>query len=128
MNFSRVAYYGILSILALAPWTAARADESPAQNRVIVNDPDERISSVPTNSWTFSHQSPQDLSNTISARNARIVDIAVEQVAPSLTFTVTYVENTGQYYKGWWWCFGLDGATLDRAVTTNKARLISLKA
>lgn len=105
-----------------------RADESPAQNKVIVNDPDDRLSSVPTNSWTFSHQSVQDITNTASAKNARIVDISVEQVTPSLTFTVTYVENAGPYYKPWLWYPGADAATLANAISANNARLISLKA
>jgi hypothetical protein len=106
----------------------ARADESPAQNKVIVNDPDDRLSTVPTNWWTYSHQSVQDVTNTASTQNARIVDISVEQVTPSLTFTVTYVENAGPYYKGWLWYPGADAPTIAGAISANNARLISLKA
>ena len=95
---------------------------------MIVNDPDDRLSTVPTNWWTYSHQSAQDVTNTASSQNARIVDISVEQSAPSLTFTVTYVENTGPYYKPWSWYAGIDAATLAKALTTNNARLTSLKA
>src|SRR5579864_2335770 len=128
MISSRIVSYGFLSLLAAAHWTMARADESPAQNKVIVNDPDDRLSTVPANWWTYSHQSVQDVTNTASAQNARIVDISVEQVAPSLTLTVTYVENSGPYYKGWLWYAGADAATLANAISTNNARLISLKA
>jgi hypothetical protein len=74
---------------------AALADESPAMNKVIVNNPDDRLNSIPVNWWTFSHESPQDVTNTISVRNASIIDIFVEQVSPSFAFTVTYVENSG---------------------------------
>jgi hypothetical protein len=128
MISSRIASYGFLSLLAAAHWTTARADESPAQNKVIVNDPDDRLSTVPTNWWTYSHQSVQDVTNTASTQNARIVDISVEQVAPSLTFTVTYVENAGPYYKGWLWYPATDAATIANAISANNARLISLKA
>src|SRR5260370_21412656 len=99
MISSRILSYGFLCLAAVAQSTMANGDESPAQNKVIVNDPDDRLSSVPTNWWTYSHQSLQDITNTISAQNARIVDISIEQSAPSITFTVTYVENAGPYYK-----------------------------
>ena len=87
----RIVLYGLFSLVAAA--------QSPTQSKVIVNDPDDRLSTVPTNWWTYSHQSAQDVANTISSQNARIVDMTVEQSAPSLTLTVTYVENTGPYYK-----------------------------
>src|SRR5712692_326621 len=128
MNSSRIAFYGLLAILAVAQSIPARADESPAQNKVIINDPDDRLSSVPTNGWTLSHQTLQDVTATTSARNARIVDISVEQVSPSLLFTVTYVENAGPYYKPWAWYAGIDAAGLANALSTNNGRLISLKA
>jgi X-X-X-Leu-X-X-Gly heptad repeat protein len=127
MTSSRIALYGFFSLVAAAYSTPAKADESPAQNKVIVNDPDDRLSTVPTNWWTYSHQSPQDVTNTTSSQNARIVDITVEQVAPSLTLTVTYVENTGPYYKGWLWYAGADAPTIDNAIAANNARLTSLK-
>jgi X-X-X-Leu-X-X-Gly heptad repeat protein len=117
-----------LCLVAVAQLTSAKGDESPAQNKVIVNDPDDRLSTVPTNWWTYSHQSLQDVTNTVSSQNARIVDISVEQTAPSITFTVTYVENAGPYYKGWLWYAGIDAATIDKAIATNNARLTSLKA
>ena len=117
---SRIILYGLFSLVAAA--------QSPTQSKVIVNDPDDRLSTVPTNWWTYSHQSVQDVTNTVSSQNARIVDITVEQTTPSLTLTVTYVENTGPYYKPWLWYAGADAATIDNALTTNNARLISLKA
>src|SRR5260370_24251282 len=121
MMTSRILSYGFLSLVAVAS-VASR------QSKVIVNDPDDRLRSVPTNWWTYSHQSPQDVTNTISSQNARIVDISVEQSAPSYLFTVTYVENAGPYYKPWLWSFGLDATTLANAISKNNAPLISLKA
>src|SRR5438067_13284639 len=101
MTSARIVLHGFLCLVALAQLMPARADQAPAQNKVIVNDPDDRLSTVPANWWTFSHQSPQDVVNTTSAQNARIVDISVEQSSPSYLFTVTYVENAGPYYKPW---------------------------
>src|SRR3984893_15719174 len=120
MISSRILSYGLLCLIAVA--------QSAAQNKVIVNDPDDRLSSVPTNWWTYSHQSLQDVTNTISSQNARIVDISIEQTAPSITFTATYVENAGPYYKRWLWYAGIDAAGLANALSTNNGRLISLKA
>ena len=117
---SRIVLYGLFSLVAAA--------QSPTQSKVIVNDPDDRLSTVPTNWWTYSHQSVQDVTSTISSQNARIVDFTVEQTTPSLSLTVTYVENTGPYYKGWLWYAGADAATIDKALTTNNARLVSLRA
>src|ERR1700682_1316774 len=115
----RIVLYGLFSLVAVAHWTTARADESPAQNKVIINDPDDRLSTVPTNWWTYSHQSVQDVTNTVSSQNARMVDLPIEQSAPSLTLTVTYVENTGSYFKPWLWYAGADAPTLASAISTN---------
>jgi hypothetical protein len=123
MNSSRIASYGLLAIIAVAQSIPARADESPAQNKVIINDPDDRLSSVPTNWWTYSRQSLQDVTDTTSARNARIVDISVEQIAPSFLFTVTYVENAGPYYKPGAWYAGIDAAGLANALSHEQRAL-----
>jgi hypothetical protein len=122
------ACFAALSLVATAFSTPAMADESPAQNKIVANDPDDRIASVPTNWWTYSHQSLQDISNTVSSKNARIIDISIEQLAPSPTFTTTYVENSGQYYKAWAWSAGIDAAGLSSALATNNGRLEVLKA
>jgi hypothetical protein len=105
----------------------ARADETPAQNKIIVNSPDDRLSTVPAKWWTYSHQTSQDVSNTVSNQNGRIVDISVEQTAPALTFTVTYVQNAGPYYKAWLWYPGIDPASLAAAIAKNNVRLTVLK-
>ena len=63
----------------------------------------------------------------MTAKNARIVDIAPDNPAAS-TFTVTYVQNAGPYAKQWWWYVGVDASTLAKNFSANQARLISLKA
>jgi hypothetical protein len=121
---SRTVFFSLLSLTVIAP---AMADESPAQNKVIVNDADDTLTTVPVNWWTYSHQSLNDISSTTSAQNARIVDISIEQLAPTTTFTVTYVENAGPYYKAWAWYAGLDAPGLSSTLTANNLRLTSLK-
>src|SRR6476646_5367227 len=86
MISSRIIFSGLFFLIVTAHWSTARAEEeSPAQNKVIVNDPDDRLSTVPAHRWTYAHQSAQDVTNTTSSQNARIVDISVEQVSPSRT-------------------------------------------
>jgi hypothetical protein len=128
MPSSSSACFAIFSVLATAVSTPVMADSSPAQNKVIANDADDRIATVLTNWWTLSRQSLQDVSGTISTRNARIIDISIEQLAPTATFTVTYVENVAQYYKNWAWYAGIDAATLASTLSTNNGRLTTLKA
>ena len=99
----------------------------PSQNKVIVNNADDRLNSIPTNWWTIAHQSVQDVQDTLATRNARIVDLSLEQTAPSYLLTVTYVENTGPYFKGSAWYPGIDAASLATEMTANNARLTVLK-
>ena len=81
--------------------------------------------SAPTAWWIYTGQSLADIQSTINAKQARIVDIAVDN--PN-AFTVTYVKNTSAYNKAWWFYVGIDAATVDANLRTNNARLVSLKA
>jgi hypothetical protein len=103
-----------LSVLILASALSARAG-------------DDNENSTPTAWWIYTGQSFSDVRNTITTRNARIVDIAVDNSTAS-SFTVTYVQNIGSYAKQWWWYVGIDSATLAKNLATNNARLVSLKA
>jgi Beta-lactamase len=88
---------------------------------------DDNENSTPTAWWFYTGQSAADISNTLIAKNARIVDIAPDNSAGS-SFTVAYVPNTGSYAKQWWWYAGIDAATLAKNLSANHARLVSLKA
>ena len=83
--------------------------------------------STPTAWWFYTGQSLNDISSTLTAKNARITDIDVDSSSGS-AFTVTYVQNTGSYARQWWWYVGIDAPTLAKNLTANNARLISLKA
>jgi hypothetical protein len=86
---------------------------------------DDYENSTPTAWWIYTGQSLQDIKTTLNAKQARIVDIAVDN--PS-AFTVTYVRNTGAYAKAWWFYVGIDAATVAANLQANKARLTALKA
>jgi hypothetical protein len=88
---------------------------------------DDNENSTPTAWWYYTGQSFSEIGSTLTAKNARIVDIALDNSAAT-SFTVTYVQNTGSYAKRWWWYVGIDAPTLAKNLTTNNARLISLKA
>ena len=103
-----------LGLLLLVGSSPARAEE-------------DNESTTPTAWWTYTGQSFNDVNNTITAKNARIEDIAIDNAAAT-SFTVSYVQNTGAYAKAWWWYVGIDAATLASHLSANKARLVSLKA
>ena len=88
---------------------------------------DDNENSTPTAWWIYTGQSLSAITNTITSKNARITDIAVDNSAGS-SFTVSYVQNTGSYAKQWWWYVGIDAPTLAKNLSANNARLISLKA
>jgi hypothetical protein len=100
---------------------------APVAPEFVVNR-DDRENATPTAWWTYAHQSPTDVINTINNNNARIVDLYVENAAVPYRFTVSYVHNTGAYAKAWWWYYDIDATALNNALSTNNARLISLKA
>jgi hypothetical protein len=88
---------------------------------------DDRDNSTPTGWYIYARQTPQQVADTISAGN-RLVDIQVDAFSPSYLFTAAYVANSGSYQKTWWWYYGVDETALSSALSTNNARLISLKA
>jgi hypothetical protein len=117
MRLARILRSWSLLCLGLFIWAAA----SPAQAE------DDNENSTPTAWWIYSGQSVNDVNNTLKAKNARIIDIKVDNPSANI-FTVTYVQNTGAYAKQWWWYYGIDANTVTNHLTTNHARLISLKA
>ena len=89
---------------------------------------DDRENAEPTAWYVYSGQSAADISATASSLGLRPVDIAVDTVSPTQTFTVTYVGNAGSYQKSWWYFVDIDADALSSQITTLNARLISLKA
>jgi hypothetical protein len=73
--------------------------------------------STPADWWWYYGQSPAQVSALLSANNARLVSLQVENASP-LTLTVAMVRNTGSYAKGWWWYHGLTAADLSAHLQT----------
>jgi hypothetical protein len=98
----------------------------PAPSVAEVAPSDDRDNSTPTAWHIRVHQTPAQVAETINA-GFRLVDIYVEATSP-YHFTGVYVANDASYQKTWWWCYDVDGPTLDTILDDNNARLISLKA
>jgi hypothetical protein len=117
--FKRASQYSRWALLCLCVIILASAS--------VARSEDDNENSSPTAWWIYTGQSFSDIGNTITAKNARITDIALNDSTAS-SFTVTYVQNTGSFAKQWWWYVGIDAPTLAKNLSTNNARLISLKA
>lgn len=115
----RVLKYSRCALLCLSVFIVASASLARAE--------DDNENSTPTAWWIYTGQTVSDINNTIKTKNARIIDIKVDN-SSSNPFTVTYVHNTGSYAKQWWWYFGIDANTLAQNLKANNARLISLNA
>ncbi len=89
-------------------------------------DSDDRYNTTVTGWAVYLHQSPTDVANTINT-GLRPIDITVETFSPSYLFTVVYVANAGAYNKGFYWYYGVDETTLNNAISSGNARIISLK-
>ncbi|EPX58893.1 hypothetical protein D187_003608 [Cystobacter fuscus DSM 2262] len=85
----------------------------------------ESLNTTPTAAWWYYGQTPEQLSALVSANDARIISLQVEQASP-LRFTVSLVKNTGTHAKGWWWYYGLTASQLSSYLSTNNARIVSL--
>jgi hypothetical protein len=117
--FRRVSKYSRGALICISVFILASAP--------LARGVDDNENSTPTAWWIYTGQSFNDVNNKIKALNTRIIDIKVDNSSPN-PFTVTYVQNTGAYAKQWWWYVGIDAATVAKNLSTNHARLISLKA
>ena len=90
------------------------------------NASDDFDNNTPTAWWIYTGQSLAQVENTILTDHARIIDLEVDNVSP-LSFTATYVQNTGAYAKAWWWYVGQTQAQVSALLATNNARLISVQ-
>lgn len=114
----------VLTPTLLAAWQApAGSAAGPLAGGV-----DDRDNTTPTAWWIYTGQTATDVSNFLTANNARIVDLEADTTVSPFRYTVTYVENTGAYNTSWWYYLDVDAATLSADLTANDARLIVLKA
>jgi hypothetical protein len=85
---------------------------------------------VPTAWWTYTNQTPAQVSALVSSLGARITELSVESVSSGTPrFAVRLVRNSGAYAAtgGWWWYFGLTAADVTSRLNANTARLIEIE-
>jgi hypothetical protein len=109
-----------------APWRISILASLVLLSVPLLWSQDDNENTTPTAWWIHSGQSVTDINNTINSLRARIINIKAD--TSSNTYTVTYVQNSGAYAKGWWWYVGIDAPTLAQNLQANNARLISLQA
>ncbi len=91
---------------------------------------DDHSINTPTAWWTYSNQTPQQLSERINEHGARLVGIEVTGVTNSgePRFTARLVANSGAYaVPGWWWYFDQSPAQITALLNANTGRLIELE-
>lgn len=101
-------------VLALLAATAALL---PAQ--------DDRDRTTPVGAIWLPDQSSAELTNLVNA-GWRFTDIEIESTSP-FEFTVSAVQNTGSYAKGWWYLVGSTYAQLNTFINTNNARIVDIE-
>lgn len=87
---------------------------------------EERSQTDPTRTWWYYGVSESDLNQLLSANNARLVSLKVQQTSPTL-FTVSMVANQGPYFKIWYWYYGLTVDGLAATISSLNARIIDLE-
>jgi beta-lactamase class A len=85
---------------------------------------------TPTSWWTYTNQTPAQVSSLITSLGARITELKVESlVSGEPRLAVRLVKNTGAYAAtgGWWWYYGLTSADVTSRLNANTGRLIEIE-
>jgi hypothetical protein len=88
---------------------------------------DDRENTEPTSWYVYENQTTADILNTATTNNLRVVDLSVQTAGSSPVFSAVYVANTQTYAKTWWFLVNVTPADLLTFVTTNNARIVSMK-
>ena len=112
---------------SLAARESALARPSP-ENSHPENSTDDFNNSTPTGWWILSQITAEEVVQATTKYNARIVDLQVNAWSPTYYFTVTLVQNTGTYDKGWWWNYDLTEDEVNAMLAQNHARPTTIKA
>ncbi|WP_323794199.1 serine hydrolase [Nocardioides sp.] len=88
-------------------------------------DPD-RTSTTPTGRGWHPNASVATI-KAFTRTGQRIVDLEVTKAAAKPTFSVSYVANSGEYKRGWWWYYGLSSEKVKAKLKAKKARLIDIE-
>ena len=105
----------------------ASGNLSNAPQSVLAAGVDDRDNTDLTGWAVYEHQSTQNVLDTASNGNLRVVDLFVEVPGASPVFTATYVSNSGSYDRPWYFLANVSTADLLNFVTTNNQRIIVQK-
>jgi hypothetical protein len=76
--------------------------------------------------WWYYNLTAAELGATLTANNARPIDIEPYNTASGLRFAVVMVSNTGVAAKGWWWFYNQTAASISSFASANNARVVDL--
>ncbi|GMU83950.1 MAG: hypothetical protein AMXMBFR47_38200 [Planctomycetota bacterium] len=114
---------------------ARRAEGYRLVNIDVVNNNPMRFSAVlvhnsgeyynPADGWWFG-QTPASIADRLSSGNVRLLQCQPYLDANGqLRYVIILVNNTGQYFKGWWYHPSADAAAINTIRDTNNMRLVS---
>jgi beta-lactamase class A len=113
----------VLAVAGLLAGTAALAlDTTSLTNDQAIN--------TPVAWWTYTNQTPAQVSSLLSSLGARITELKVESlVSGEPRLAVRLVKNSGAYAAGggWWWYYGLTFEEVASRLNANTARLIDIE-
>lgn len=76
--------------------------------------------------WWYYGMSPAQISTSLSANNARLIDLRQYELGGSTVYGVVMIPNTGQNQSGWWWYYGITPTQIQQYATTNNAYVSSI--
>lgn len=77
--------------------------------------------------WWYYGQTAAQVASTLSTNHARLISLEPYMVGSNLNFAVVEVPNTGAQARSYWWYYGLNSSSITSTLSTNGARLISLR-
>jgi hypothetical protein len=76
--------------------------------------------------WWYYNLTAADVGSTLSANNARPIDIEPYNTASGLRFAVVMVSNTGVAGKAYWWYYNQTAASIGSLVSAYNARIVDI--
>ncbi len=77
--------------------------------------------------WWWYGVTPATLNSDLTTDNARLISLEPYVVSGTLYFAAVAVPNTGTQNRAWWWYYGVTSSTIASSLSTNGARLVSLR-
>lgn len=77
--------------------------------------------------WWVTGTTPTGIGNAVSANSARVFDMDTYTLLSQTLYSAVLYSNVGTNARGWWYYFGITGAQLGSALSTNSARLIDVQ-